>query len=226
MTEWIQNFLPFIEQSFSTGNPSGLLILCAMAVVADVGIPIPFVLDTILILRAYDIFRQSTHDVVPLLWMVAALFLGRQIGSAVLYLLSRVLGKAFLNWLRRHFPTFSSRLDSFKCSLNAWASLAICTARLTPGLLQITSVCSGAIRLNYAHFVIGITLSSLIYDGILILLGFIAANSPRSSDINFTIWLLIAMLIIVCILWPLVFMVLSRKSRDLNNNPKNTANPE
>ncbi|MBN1191344.1 MAG: hypothetical protein JXA46_16430 [Dehalococcoidales bacterium] len=220
MVDWILAFLTQMEQAFSTGNPSGLAILCLLAVIADIGIPIPFVLDSILVLRAYDILHdyQSASDLVPVFLIVAALFVGRQIGSGLLYLISRVMGKVFLNWLQRHIPTVGNKLDSFKCHLNAWTPLAVCTARLTPGLLQITSVCSGAIRLNYGHFAIGITLSSLIYDGLLILLGFIAANSPRSSDINFTIWLLIAMLIIVCILWPVVFMLLSRKGRKTETN--------
>jgi hypothetical protein len=39
-------------------------------------------------------------------------------------------------------------------------------------------------------------LSSIIYDGILVLLGFIAAHSPKSNDINFTFWMLIAILIL------------------------------
>jgi membrane protein DedA with SNARE-associated domain len=226
MVEWIQSFLPQIDQAFNAGNPSGLLILCALAIVADIGIPIPFVLDTILILRAYDLFSRNSSDLLPLLWMVVALFVGRQIGSAILYFLARLMGKVFLSWLQRHFPSIGNRLDSFKYRLNAWAPLAICTARLTPGLLQITSVCAGAIRLKYIQLITGITASSLIYDGLLILLGFIAAKGPRSSDINFTIWLLIAMLIIVCILWPLIFVMLNRKTRNSEKTGKDSNKPK
>jgi membrane protein DedA with SNARE-associated domain len=212
MVENIQAFLSQMETAFSTGNPSGLLILCLLAVIADIGIPIPFVLDSILILTAYHSGPLSKSA----LLIVAALFVGRQIGSAILYLLSRVVGKIFLDWLQRHFPSIGSRLDVFKSRLNHWAPLAVATARLTPGLLQITSVAAGAIRLRYSLFVAGITISSIIYDGILILLGFIAASSPKSSDVNFTIWLLISMLIMVCILWPLLFLVIRRRGKKEN----------
>jgi membrane protein DedA with SNARE-associated domain len=214
MVDWILNFIPQMEAAFSTGNPSGLLILFFLAVIADIGIPIPFVLDSILLLTAYNSGPLS----LPVLLIVAALFLGRQTGSAILYLLSRFLGKMFLNWLQRRFPVLGVRLEAFKSRLYHWAPLAVATARLTPGLLQITSVAAGAIRLRYLPFAAGITLSSLIYDGILILLGFIAASSPRSSDENFTVWLLFSMLIIVCILWPLIFVLL-RRTGNKNTNP-------
>jgi membrane protein DedA with SNARE-associated domain len=147
------------------------------------------------------------------LLIVVMLFLGRQAGSAVLYWLSRLLGKIFLAWLQRHFPSIGIRLQAFTTKLDRWAPLAVATARLTPGLLQVTSVAAGAICLRYSHFAAGITISSLVYDGILILLGFIAASSPRSSDANFTVWLLISMVIIVCILWPLLFLLVRRMGK-------------
>jgi membrane protein DedA with SNARE-associated domain len=213
MVNWILSFIPRMEAAFSTGNPSGLLILFFLAVIADIGIPIPFVLDSILVLTAYHSGPLS----MPVLLIVATLFVGRHIGSAILYLLSRLLGKMFLAWLGRHIPSIGNRLDSFKSRLDHWAPLAVATARLTPGLLQITSVAAGAIRLRYIDFAAGIAISSLTYDGILILLGFIAASSPRSSDLNFTIWLIFSMLIIVCVLWPLIFVLLRRTDKKKAN---------
>ncbi len=59
-------------------------------------------------------------------------------------------------------------------------------------------------------FALGIAISSLVYDLILVLLGFIAAIHPRAGDLNFTIWLLVSMVVIVCILWPLLFMLINR----------------
>jgi membrane protein DedA with SNARE-associated domain len=210
----IDSFLAFLSQleaTFSTGNPSGLVILFFLAAVTDIGVPVPFVLDTILILASYHSTAGGAGPLsFPVLLIVAMLFAGRQLGSGILYLLSRFLGKKFLNWLKRHVPSIGDKLDAFKTRLSHWAVLAVTTGRLTPGLLQITSVASGTICLRYSHFVLGIAISSIVYDGILILLGFIAAHSPRSSDINFTIWVLIAMMIIVCVLWPLIFMIVRR----------------
>ncbi len=198
-----------LEATFNPGNPSGLLILFLLAVITDIGVPIPFVLDTILILAAYHSGPLS----VPVLLIVLMLFAGRQLGSGILYVLSRFLGKSFLDWVKRRVPSVGNGLDSFKSRLKRWAPLAIVTGRLTPGLLQITSVASGAVCLRYTDFAIGIALASIIYDGILILLGFIAAHSPKSDDIDFTVWMLIALVITVCILWPVIFIVVRRSSK-------------
>ncbi len=207
MVESFSAFLAFLESLISPQNPAGLLALFGLAVVTDIGIPAPFVLDTVLVLTAY----QGLW--IHVLLIVAALFVGRQAGSAILYLLSRLLGKAFIRWLRKHFPALSQGLDSLSNRLSSWAMLAVATGRLTPGLLQITSVAAGTIRLPYYQFALGIAISSIVYDGLLVILGFIAANSPKASDINFTFWMLIAILIIICILWPLIFLLLRRSSK-------------
>jgi membrane protein DedA with SNARE-associated domain len=209
LVESFSAFLSFLANLISPQNPVGLLSLFALAVVTDIGIPAPFVLDTVLILTSY----QSGPLSLPVLLTVVALFTGRQLGSAILYLLSRLLGKAFIHWLQRHFPKLGEGLESLGRRLSRWAVLAVATGRLTPGLLQITSVAAGTIRLPYYQFALGIAISSIIYDGLLVILGFIAANSPKSSDINFTFWMLIAILIIICVLWPLLFFLLRRSSK-------------
>lgn len=206
-------FLQNLEATFSTGNPSGLLILFFLAVITDIGIPVPFVLDTILILTAYNVFSTHSHDWTPVVLIVAMLFAGRQAGSGALYMLSRYMGKAFLDWIRRHVPSIGNGIDAFVARLNHWAPLAVVSGRLTPGLLQMTSIAAGSIRLRYFDFAVGIAIASIAYDGILVLLAFIAAHSPKSGDINFTIWLLIALIIVVCILWPTLFYLLRRSKR-------------
>jgi membrane protein DedA with SNARE-associated domain len=204
--------LSYIETAFSPGNFSGLLVLAFLAAITDVGIPIPFFLDTILILAAY----HAGSNYLPVFMIVLALFIGRQAGSGALYLISRFLGKGFIKWLKRRFPTIGNRLDSAKLVKSRWTPVAVVTGRLTPGLLQITSVAAGSIRLRYLHFALGVAISSLIYDAILILLGFIAAHGPKSDDVNFTTWLVISLIIVVCILWPVLFIVLHRSSKKPN----------
>ncbi len=205
----IESFFALLQQletAFSPDSPYGLIILFFLAVTTDIGIPVPFVLDTILILTAYNTGPLS----IQVILIVAALFVGRQVGSGILYLLSRYLGKHFIGWLKCRVPSIGGRLDSYTARLGRLAPLAVATGRLTPGLLQVTSVASGAIRMRYYHFALGIAISSLVYDLILVLLGFIAAIHPRAGDLNFTIWLLVSMVVIVCILWPLLFMLINR----------------
>jgi membrane protein DedA with SNARE-associated domain len=213
MVESFLALLQNMEATFNPGNPSGLLILFFLAVITDIGVPIPFVLDTILVLSAYRAWTAPHPLWIPVILIVVMLFIGRQAGSGILYLLSRLLGKVFLNWLRCHVPSIGNRLESFGARIEHWAPLTIATGRLTPGLLQLTSVTAGAIRLRYYYFAMGVAISSIIYDGILVLLAFIAAHSPRANDPDFTIWLLIALIAVVCILWPVIYVFSQRSAR-------------
>ncbi len=200
-------FLHNLEAAFNTTNPPALIILFTLAVVTDIGVPVPFVLDTILMLAAYKAMISGDPNWTSVITIVVMLFVGRQVGSGILYLISRYLGNGFLNWINKRFPPVGNRLDAFKVRLSHWATLMVVTGRLTPGLLQITSIGSGTIRMRYQYFALGIALASLIYDGILVLLAFIAAHNPKADDVNFSIWLLITMVVMVCVLWPVLFLV-------------------
>lgn len=213
MVESFLAFLSNLEATFSAANPTGLLVLGLLAIVTDIGVPVPFVLDTILILSAYNVLSSHSQEWTPVILIVITLFVGRQIGSGILYLISRFLGQKFTNWIKRTVPSIGCRLDTVRSRPTGWTPLAIVTGRLTPGLLQITSVLAGSIRVRYYHFALGVAISSLIYDAVLILLGFVAAHSPKAGDIDFTIWLLISMVAIVCLLWPLVFFLVQRADR-------------
>ncbi len=196
--------------AFDSPNPPGLIILFSLAVITDIGIPVPFVLDTVLMVTAYKVMTSGDPHWTPVLMIILMLFIGRQVGSGILYLLSRYLGNGFLNRLDKRFPSIGSRLDAFKVRLSHWATLMVVTGRLTPGLLQITTLASGTIRMRYQYFALGIALASIIYDGLLILLGFFAAHNPWAENRSFTTLLIIAMIIIVCILWPVLFAVIQR----------------
>jgi len=208
----VENFLAFLaqlESTFSVSNPTGLVTLFLLAIITDIGVPVPFVLDTILILTSFHSGPFSW----PVLIIILILFIGRQIGSGLLYMLSRYVGPRFIEWLKVHVPMLGCRLGSFKSRLSSCTSIARVPGRLTPGLLQITSVTAGSLRVSYLDFVLGVAFSSIIYDGILVLLGFIARSSPRAADMNFTVWLLIALIIVICILWPLIFVFIRRNDK-------------
>jgi membrane protein DedA with SNARE-associated domain len=206
-------FLHNLEAAFNTTNPPGLIILFSLAIITDIGIPVPFVLDTILMLTAYKVMISGEPHWTPVVMIILMLFLGRQVGSGILYLLSRYLGSSFLGMLKKRFPSLENQLDTFKARLKHWATLMVVTGRLTPGLLQITSVASGAIRMRYQYFALGIALASIVYDGLLILLGFFAAHNPWAENRSFTTLLIIAMVVIVCILWPVLFAVIQRTKK-------------
>ncbi len=206
-------FLSYLETITSPENALGLPALFAVAVVTDIGFPIPFVLETVLLLSAYSSGPLSWQ----VLFVLIALFLGRLAGSAILYFLSRRAGNTLLNWFSRHFPSASRRLLMHRTDFTRWAPLTIATSRLTPGLLQITSIAAGAMRIPFNDVVLGITFSTIVYDGVIILLGFITSSVPTAGDMNFTFWFMISIFIVLFFLWPLCYMLIRRNHKKRNN---------
>ena len=212
-THFIYHLLYQLENTFVATNPRGLIFLFFLAVITDIGVPVPFVLDTILLLTAFKVWINPDPNWMPVAMIVLMLFMGRQIGSGFLYAMFRYPGNAFLGRIGKRFPRIGRRLESFEERLRHWAPLVVVTGRLTPGLLQITTVASGTFRMRYRYFALGIAMASLIYDGILIILAFIAAHNPKAEDADFTVWVLVTMVIIVCILWPVIFVVIRHKKK-------------
>jgi len=210
MVEGFLTFLTYLEAMINPGNALGLLALFGVAAITDIGIPVPFLLETVLLLSAY----HSGVFSMQVILIVITLFLGRLVGSTILYFLSWFLGNIFLNWIARHFPSISKRMDMRHIHNSRWVSLTIAAARLTPGLGQTTSIASGAIRLRYYHFLLGVIIASAVYDGVMILLGFIASINPRADDINFTMWSIIAIIIVLSIVWPLIFILIRRDRKN------------
>ncbi len=209
----VESFLLWLETYFVTTNPLGLTVLFSLAVITDIGFPVPFFLDTVLLLTAYKVCINPDPNWMPVILIVIMLFIGRQAGSGILYLMSRYLGHSFLKRVIKYFPSMGNGLEAIKTRLHHWAPLVVVTGRLTPGLLQITSVASGTIRLRYSYFASGIAIASLIYDGLIILLAYIAAHNPKAADMDFMFWILIAMIICVSILWPLIFVIIQRNKK-------------
>ena len=75
-------------------------------------------------------------------------------------------------WISNKFPSFSERLESLNYKLARKETIAIIAGRLIPGLLYVTTLAAGSLRVKYKQFFIGVAISSLLYDGILIFIGF------------------------------------------------------
>jgi membrane protein DedA with SNARE-associated domain len=115
----IESFFALLQQletAFSPDSPYGLIILFFLAVTTDIGIPVPFVLDTILILTAYNTGPLS----IQVILIVAALFVGRQVGSGILYLLSRYLGKTLYRLAQMSCPSIGGRWTPIQPGSVVW----------------------------------------------------------------------------------------------------------
>jgi membrane protein DedA with SNARE-associated domain len=192
--------LGFLDQLASSaldalnqGNAGALLALFFISALTEVGIPFPFILDSILIVTGYRTGLISFE----IFYIMVSLLLGREFGGSVIYWLTRTVGSAFINWLSRRFPKIKDRLNWLTAKLSVHAPLAVAIARLTPGLLTPSSVASGAISLRYTYFLLGIALSSVIADAALLILGFATASGLKYLGFRPSIWLVVVCLVIL-----------------------------
>ncbi|MFH0914329.1 MAG: hypothetical protein V1849_03460 [Chloroflexota bacterium] len=208
--EWFSQLASRALESVSTGSPGALAALFLVAAFTEVGVPFPFVMDTILFFTSYRAEQVS-------LWIVfllmTVLLLGRVVGASVIYWLTRLLGYAFIRWLGKRFPAVPVRLGQLGTRLSHRTPVTVAIARLTPGLLTAASVAAGAIGLGYFHFVLGIALSSVIADGILLLLGLVTALGFMRLGFAPEPWLMAVGLMVLMVLVGVGRQFLGRRKR-------------
>ncbi len=210
MGDVLSAFASSVSNIVNAGDAQAFVALFLVAALTEFGIPFPLVLDSLLFILGYQIL-----DSVPKAALVmAVLLLGRVAGSSGVYWLAYLLGGTIIKWLSKRFPSLSARMSKFarklgmkdslpvalsrmgiQTSLVAAATtfsfrtpLAVAMARLTPGLLTVTSVASGILRLRYRYFVLGIVMSSVFYDVLTIALGAITGYGLRQFNITLSSW--------------------------------------
>lgn len=202
--EWIDALSQAVS-AVNQGNIVALIALFFIVALTEMGVPFPFILDAALFFTSYESGIISGQ--VALVFLVV--FLGRQFGAGLLYWLTRLPGNAFLNWLGRRFPSIPRNLSKVETRLGKDAIIAIAIARLS-GLLTVASVASGVIGLRYHYLVIGVTLSAVIFDGALLLLGsgagmFMPHLPPWS--------IVIGLIVLLTLVWGGHFFWIRRKRR-------------
>jgi membrane protein DedA with SNARE-associated domain len=193
MINWINGALATLAASISVDNPGGLAAIFGLTVSADIGIPFPFALDTILFFTAYKIGAFSF----PVLLIILMLLGGRLVGTGTIYWVSRLLGTRFVDWVGRRSRFLRRNLEQFQNRLGRWTIPVIAAARLTPGLMQVSSVAAGTVRIPYYKLVLAIILSSIVYDGTLIILGTLARLGFKHVGPEYSAWIVIGFVVIL-----------------------------
>jgi membrane protein DedA with SNARE-associated domain len=198
MLDLLNELTRHAAEAITQGNPTALLALFFISALTEVGIPFPFILDTILIFTGYQkgLLSQETA------YIMLSLMAGRILGASVIYWLTRFIGRAFIKWISRRFPFLQKRMDWLTARLSHRAPLAVAIARLTPGLLTPSTVAAGVICIRYWHLILGIAISSVVADGVLLVIGFVTGRSLDQLGIKPSVWLvIIGLVIIVGIIW-------------------------
>jgi membrane protein DedA with SNARE-associated domain len=208
MIEWINAALPALAASISIDNAAGLAAIFFIALSCDVGIPFPFVLDTIVFFTTYEVGALSW----PVLLALVMLLGGSLLGTTILYWVSRLLGPRFVNWVGRRSKFLQRNLERFQNRLGRWRIPIIVAARLTPGLMQVSTVAAGTTRIPYYQMVLAIVFSFVAYDGTLVALGTIARLGLRDVGPQYSAWIVIGFVGIMTIVFVAIHL-LRRKAR-------------
>lgn len=209
MIDWINGALSTLAASINVNNPGGLAAIFFLTVSADIGIPFPFLLDTILFFTTYKMGAFSS----PVLLIIMMLLGGSLLGTSIIYWVSRLLGTRFVDWVGKRSKFVRRNLEQFQNRLGRWTIPVIAAARLTPGLMQVSSVAAGTVRIRYYQLVLAIVLSFIVYDGTLIILGSLARLGLKDVGPEYAAWIVIGFVAIMTAVLVTIHLVRRRPKR-------------
>jgi membrane protein DedA with SNARE-associated domain len=209
MIDWINGALSTLAASISVDNPAGLVAIFFITVSCDIGIPFPFVLDTIVFFTAYQMGALSW----PVLLVLMMLLGGSLLGTSILYWVSRLLGPRFVDWVGKRSEFLRRNLEQFQNRLGRWTIPVIVAARLTPGLMQVSSVAAGTMRVPYYQVLLAIVFSFIVYDGTLIILGTLARLGLKDVGPEYSAWIVIGFVAIMAAVFLTIHLIRRRTNR-------------
>lgn len=205
---WIEDALSYILNVLGEGRPSTLAALFSITLLAEVGVPFPFIPDSALFLAGYH-----NGFNIRALYPFLAVFFARQTGASLAFHLSHLLGHNVLSWLSRRFPRLYQRINEVLLNLNnRHIPVAIAFLRLS-GLFYIPSIVAGVLKLPFRYLIAGVALSSLILDGASILLGMLAKHGFRILGFTPTNWSVVVGFIIIMLIVLLLQYLLARRKK-------------
>lgn len=211
MIEWLEEITGLALAAINEGNIAALLSLFFITGLTEIGIPFPYIVDTVLFVSSYH-----ARAITPQFGLVIlVIFLGRQFGASAIYWLTRVLGNALIGWIHRRFPRMYMRYARVTYRIHRKAVPGIIITRLMQ-LLTLASVAAGAIKVPYAHFVLGVTVAALVFDGALIGFGMLAGHGLQRYDLVPSILVVIAGFIVIIGLGYGSWQLIQRRRNDQN----------
>ncbi len=205
MVNIIQSVISAITQWLQQGNPLVYGALFLVSMIVEIGIPVPFVQDTILLYVGFNPLGIS-WVVAPL--VMVSLMAGRIAGASIIFWIARRLGPWFIGWLGKRSPKLLASSQNLGSRLGKRSPWAVAIARLTPGLLTPSSIAAGLFNIRYIYFCMGIIIASVITDGgeiaagIAIRSGFtIAGYTPTPTSFVFVFLVFTVLLWVSTWLW-------------------------
>jgi membrane protein DedA with SNARE-associated domain len=169
----------------------------------------------------------------PVLLIILMIWGGRLLGTGIVYWVSRLLGTRFVDWVGRRSKFLQRNFEQFQNRLDRWTVPVIVAARLTPGLMQVSSVAAGTVRVPYYQVVLAIIFSSIVYDGTLITLGTLARLGLKDVGPEYSAWIVIGFVGIMTAVFVTVHLIRRRfklsqhrddMSKEVTHKPSDSPN--
>ena len=148
----------------------------------------------------------------PVFLIILMLLGGSLLGTSIIYWVSRILGKRFVDWFGRRFKFLQRNIERFQDRLGRWTIPLIIAARLTPGLMQVSSVAAGTMRVRYYKVILAVVLSLVVYDGTLIILGTLARLGLKDVGPEYSFWIVLVFVAAMAVVF-LTIHLIRRRSR-------------
>lgn len=208
MDSWLDELISGALGALNQGNPVALLSLLGVTILTESGVPFPYIIDSVLFISGF----HAKTVTLQLGLNVLVIFIGRQIGASIIYWLARLLGITLITWIENRFPRLNRRLHDVISKLHSKSIIGIAVTRLT-GLLTLVSVASGLIKVRYVHLIAGVALSSLMFDGALVLFGVIAGDRLQQFGFVPTTPVIIGLCVLIIAIVIGVHIIVQRWSR-------------
>ncbi|HJX03053.1 MAG TPA: hypothetical protein VJ488_00695 [Dehalococcoidia bacterium] len=223
MLEWIDQLISMAMGAITQGSPLAIITLFIVVALTECGIPFPFILDSVLFFTSYQAATNPWHVV----FVMLIVFLGRQFGAALIYWLTRIAGNAVIYWFGKRYKYLKHNWAQLTLKLSSHAPMAIAVVRIT-GFMTLASLVSGTMKIRYPSFFLGVTLSALIFDGALILLGVITKYGFKVIGFTPSVWHIAVGLISIMTIVMIVMKLLpgNRNNRSINTQAEDVQDAE
>ena len=186
--DW-QGLLSQAVEITSTFNFRLALILYFLCAIGEVGVALPYILETVWLLAGYQLAqKQITYQEVVYLWLIAQA--GRQTGSITLYY-SGMLGmmpllKLYNKYIKPRLPKRQFIPSSIMKHITSPSPFSIAIARLLG--LRIPVALTSSLKRRLYHLVLGVLISSVIWDGIYLIIGSTVGATVVPKPLNMLVY--------------------------------------
>ena len=142
--------------------------LFLLLLIEEAGVPLPAPGDIVIMFAGY---RASMGEM-DLFEAAVAVTLAVQLGSTILYTLSRKVGHTILFKYGRFVHLDEKKLEKVERWILQHGPVMVLVGRLTPGLRTPTSIMAGVFEVPFRHFFAFATLAALVWSGVWLASGY------------------------------------------------------